>query len=432
MSGPTPRVVVTGLGIAAPLGVGRKAFAEGLASGRCAIEKLDDRLSLVAPGAGALVDVPRKEFRNYFDTRLLRLSTMTRQTTLGCIACGTLLDDADCPPNGRSYPDRGAYLGSFIVPPDFAKQARSTSIMSHRPPNEARGYVIDDARLGEAMKLASAFDFLRALPNMPSAHLSIQAAYQGPACTYLGSDSSGLQAMVMAVGAIRSGIAVAMIAGGAFCPFQEVHLAWQQVRGLWADSGSDLDPSARVLPYGLGRTGTLPGEAGALFLFEEREHAIERGATILAEITGSAQRFAAPGEGDDVEVRADALLAACSEEQVDWIAPSGLGHPELDLLEAQGYEQALGGRLDRAGLVNVVPRLGFSGPAAAPIQLAAALLVARGETTIPPIDVDNDPSCAVLASAASRSGKTGAGSVILGSSFSLDGVHAALTLRVES
>ena len=127
MSVSSPRVVVTGLGVASPLGVGRKAFAEGLASGRCAIEELDGRLSLVAPGAGALVDVPRKEFRNYFDTRLLRLSTMTRQTTLGCIACGTLLEDADCPPNGESYADRGAYLGSFIVPPDFAKQARAAS-----------------------------------------------------------------------------------------------------------------------------------------------------------------------------------------------------------------------------------------------------------------------------------------------------------------
>ncbi len=430
MSGSSPRVVVTGLGVASPLGVGRKALAEGLASGRCAIEELDGRLSLVAPGAGALVDVPRKEYRNYFDTRLLRLSTMTRQTTLGCIACGTLLEDADCPPNGASYPDRGAYLGSFIVPPDFAKQARSAAIMSHRPDNEARGYVIDDARLDEAMKMASAFDFLRALPNMPSAHLSIQAGYQGPACTYLGSDSSGLQSMGMAVGAIRSGTAVAMIAGGACCPLQEIQVAWQQTRGLWANT--DNGPGARVLPYGRGRSGTLPGEAGALFLFEEREHALQRGATILAEVTGFAQRFAAPGEGEDLAVRSEALGAACSEGAVDWVAPTGLGHPELDLLEAQAFEQALGDRIDSAGMVNVVPQMGFSGPAAAPMQLAAALMVARGEATAPALDVDADPGCAALAASSARTGRTGAGSVVLGSSFSLDGVHAALTLRVEA
>jgi len=411
--------------------VGREAFAAGLSSGRSAIEELEGRLALVAPGAGALVDVPRKELRNYFDTRVLRLSTMTRQTTLGCIACGTLLEDAGCPPNGKVYPDRGAYLGSFIVPPDFAKQARAASIMSHRPDDAARGYVIDDARLGEAMKMASAFDFLRALPNMPSAHLSIQAGYQGPACTYLGSDSSGLQSMGMAVGAIQSGLASAMIAGGAFCPFQEVHLAWQGERGLWAGA-ADGDPAERVKPYGQGRSGTLPGEAGALFLFEERDHALERGATILAEVSGFAQRFVPPGEDDQLEVRSEALNAALPEGDVDWVAPTGLGHPELDRLEAQAFEQALGNRMAAAGVVNVVPRTGFSGPAAAPLQLAAALLVARGEAEITPLAVEADPECQALATASRRSGRTGADAVVLCSSFSIDGVHAALSLRVEA
>jgi len=85
-------------------------------------------------------------------------------------------------------------------------------------------------------------------------------------------------------------MASAMIAGGAFCPFQEVHLAWQDERGLWAGT-ADGDPADSVKPYGQGRSGTLPGEAGALFLFEERDHALERGATILAEVCGFAQRF---------------------------------------------------------------------------------------------------------------------------------------------
>ncbi|MBJ93431.1 MAG: hypothetical protein CMP23_03050 [Rickettsiales bacterium] len=429
MSDSSPRVVITGVGVASPLGVGRQAFAEGLTSGRNAIQDLDGRLSLVGPGAGALVDVSRRDYRNYFDTRLLRLSTMTRQTTLGCIACGTLLEDAGCPPNGEVYPDRGAYLGSFIVPPDFAKQARFAALMSHRPENQERGYVIDDSRLEEALKVASAFDFLRALPNMPSAHLSIQAGYQGPACTYLGSDSSGLQSVGMAVGAIRSGLAVAMIAGGAFCPFQEVHLAWQQVRGLWAQRAAESSP---IRPYGLGRSGTLPGEGGALFLLEEREHALSRGATILAEVTGFSQRFAAPGSDDEVAVRADALSMAIDQERPDWLAPSGLGHPDLDELEARAYEDALGSELSSAGLVNAVPQLGFSGPAAGPMQLAAALLVARGEARIAGLDVEADPDCASLAAAGGRDGRTGAGSVVLASSFSMDGVHAAVALRVEA
>lgn len=427
MTAKTLRVVVTGVGLASAFGVGREALRSGLEQGTSCLLDLDERLARVPPGAGAVLDLPRKEFRNYFDTRVLRLSTMTRQTTLGCIAAGDLLVDAGCPPNGTEYADKGAYLGSFIVPPDFAKQVKAVRILAHRPDGEDTGYVLDDARLDEAMKMASAFDFLRALPNMPSAHLSIQAGYQGPACTYLGSDSSGLQAMGMAVGAIQSGLATAMIAGGAFFPFQEVHLAWQQARGLWADAGPVAE---RVRPYAPGRTGTLPGEGAALVYFEEREAALARGATILAEVVGFGQRFITPGSGDDLDVCVDALRAALPEGSPDWIGALGLGHPELDALEAQAYQRAFGDDLAQSGLVSLVPQVGYCGPAAGPLNLVAALVAASGEASPKRSEVVADDDCSALAQAMGRSGRTGAGSLVLGSSFSLDGVHAALALRV--
>jgi len=427
MTAKTLRVVVTGVGLASALGVGRDVLRGGLEHGASCLLELDERLARVPPGAGGVLDLPRKEFRNYFDTRILRLSTMTRQTMLSCIAAGDLLADAGCPPNGTEYTDRGAYLGSFIVPPDFAKQVKAVRILAHRPDGEDTGYVLDDARLDEAMKMASAFDFLRALPNMPSAHLSIQAGYQGPTCTYLGSDSSGLQAMGMAVGAIQSGLATAMIAGGAFFPFQEVHLAWQEARGLWADAGP---VGERVRPYAEGRTGTLPGEGAALVYFEEREAALARGATILAEVIGFGQRFITPGGSEELEVRADTLKAALPEGAPDWIGALGLGHPEIDALEAQAYTQAFGDSLSQSGLVTLVPQIGYCGPAAGPLNLVAALLAASGQVAPRRFNVSSDEDCSVLAEAMGRSGRTGAGSVVLGSSFSLDGVHAALALRV--
>jgi len=424
----TRRVVVTGIGVTSAFGVGREALLEGLAAGQPAFQPLEGLLGEIPPGRGALLDLPRKEFRDWFDTRVLRLSTMTRQTTLGCIACGALLRDADRPTvEGDEHADKGAYLGSFIVPPDFSKQFVAMQLLARRPSGQSRGVVLDDAGLAAAMKRASAFDFLRALPNMPSSHLSIQTGYQGPACTYLGSDSSGMQAMVMAVGAIQSGIANVMVAGGAFCPFQEVHLAWQQQRGLWTEAGE-------VLPYGKDRSGTLPGEGSALFCFEDRDTALARGATILGEVLGVGQRCLTPGAGEAVDVRAEVLRLALPEGSPDWIGPSALGHPELDGLEAQAYEQVFGDDLDRSGLVTVTPLVGFSGPAAGPLNFAGALLAGSG--AVRParsnIDAGADPACSRLAGALGRHGATGDGAVVLGSSFSLDGVHAALALRVGS
>ena len=420
----TRRVVVTGIGVTSAFGVGRTSLVAGLESGEPRLTPPPGLLAEVPPGLGGQLDLPRKQYRNYFDPRVLRMSTMTRQTTLGCGACGDLLRDAGCPAEPAEHPDKGAYLGSFIVPPAFKKQFVAMKLLSHRPDGEEAGWVLDDTKLDQAMKKASAFDFLRALPNMPSSHLSIQLGYQGPACTYLGSDSSGMQAIAMAVGAILTGSADAMVAGGAFDPFQEVHLSWQQQRGLW--SGDQ-----RVLPFGEGRTGTLPGEGSALLYLEELEHAKARGATILAEVLGYGQRFVTPGADDEVEVRADALRAALPEGSPDWIGPLGLGHPHLDLLEAQAYARAFGDPLEQAGVVTATAQVGFTGPATGPINLAGALLSALGECS-PRRGIDGwiDGDCQPLGGGLERNGRTGDGAVVVGSSFSLDGVHCAVALRV--
>ena len=418
MSAVGRRVVVTGIGVATALGVGREALVRGLSSQASVFAPLEGRLGLVSPGSGAVLDLPRKEYKNWFDPRVLRLSTMTRQTTLGCIACGALLRDAGCAPDGTAHLDKGAYLGSFILPPDLRKQFIATQLLAHRPDGEPTGWLLDDAGLATAMKKASAFDFLRALPNMPSSHLSIQTGYQGPACTYLGSDSSGLQAIIMAVGAIRSGLADAMVAGGAFCPFQEVHLTWQGQRGLWSSDG-------RVRPFAADATGTLPGEGAGLLYLEELEAAQARGATILAEVTGAGQRVGVPGTDEEVGLRADALRAAMPDGSPDLAAPTAIGHRELDRLEDEAWAVAFGDDVAGMAAVTAVPQVGFTGPATAPINAAAALLASLGDWT----PTATATARAGLGAALGRTPPSGDGTSVLVSSFSLDGVHAALAMR---
>lgn len=400
-----PRVVVTGVGATSAWGTGRDALIAGLASAEPRFQPLTDGLERVSPGRGAPADLPRKDLGLWFDTRVLRLATMTRQTTLGCVACGALLRDAGLHEDAVSmHPDRGCYLGSFIVPPAFAKQAAAMRMLSHRPQGAARGFVLDDARLDAAMKKASAFDFLRALPNMPSAHLSIQTGYQGPACTYLGSDTSGLQAVVLAVGAIRSGLARVMLAGGAFCPFQEVHLLWQAQRGMWGEPA----------PF-RGGTGALPGEGAAMICLEERDHALARGATILAEVTGVAHAIDGAVDGRRT------VLEAVAPDRVDWAAPTATSVPELDAAEESAWRELVGGA---PATVECASRVGFLGPATAPLNLVAGLLAARGD--VAPARSDGD---GFLGAGLARSARTGDGATVVATGYSLDGVHAAVALR---
>jgi 3-oxoacyl-(acyl-carrier-protein) synthase len=416
------RIVVTAAGAVTAYGVTARALAEGLAAGRTAFAPLQGRLARCGPGLGAEVAVPRAEWKDWFDPRVLRTATMTRQTTLGCIAMGDVLKQGRVPGDGARHPRHGAFLGSFIVPPDFGKQVKAVSILSHRPEGHETGWVLDDARLAEAMKFASAFDFLRALPNMPSSHLAIQGGFMGPSCTYLGGDASGLQAIGMAACAIEAGEADAMVAGGAFCPFQEVHLLWQQQRGFYAAAG------AEVRPFDVRATGGLPGEGAGLLLLEAEEHAAARGVAPIAEFVGFGQRIALPGNEAAVDLRADALRAALPEGSPDWVAPTSLAQPDADTLEAQAYARAFGALPDAAAAA-VTPWLGFAGPATAPLSLIAALLGARGAAPARLV-LQGDRDRASLAAAFGRSGRTGPGRAVVASSFGRDGVHAAVALRV--
>jgi len=128
----TRSVVVTGVGLATPLGVGREALVEGLAAGGSSFGPLEGLLGKVAPGRGAVLDLPRKRFKEWINTRILRLSTMTRQTTLGCIAASDAASSAGLPVDMVSrnpddlekHLDRGCFLGSFIVPPPSRSRSR--------------------------------------------------------------------------------------------------------------------------------------------------------------------------------------------------------------------------------------------------------------------------------------------------------------------
>ena len=127
--------------------------------------------------------------------------------------------------------------------------------------------------------------------------------------------------------------------------------------------------------------------------------------------------------------------AFIAEGAPDWIGPSAIGHSELDRLEAEAYVEAFGTEaMGRAGLVSTTQQIGFAGPATSPLNLAAALLSASGE--IQPHraapTTSGEGAREQLAAAMGRGGRVGAGSIVIGSSFSFDRVHAAVVFRIEA
>jgi len=423
-----PRVVVTGLGVASPLGLGVDAFWTALGDSRAAPEAFaDGPLSLIPPAAGGRTPVPMKVAREFFDPRELRNATMHGSTLMAVVATGDCLARAGLDGEDAAGARYGCYVGTEIAYPDHRKQARGAITLVQRDGDAPDGWRFNDDRLADAMKPLSAFDFLRTLPNMAGSHVSIRGRFRGPISTYLGSWASGVQALVEAWREIRAGVADGMLAAGAWHPFGEMYLGFLRRRGFSA-AASD-DPAAATRPFDRGRQGVLPAEAGAAFLLERLDLAQARGATILAEVVGGATRFALPGT-DDEGVRVETLTAALpTGAPVDALALTGAGHGSLDRLEGRAWTRVLGA--DRAGSIPwIAPtaNTGFTGSAAAPLAAVAALRAMETGELPPAINLDApDPACGPVP------GRPAAIPVELDgvgvSAFSPEGTHAALALR---
>lgn len=420
-----PRVVITGLGVASPLGLGVDAHWSALLEARTAVEDFEEGpLASIPPAAGGRVPVPMAVARQFFDPRALRNATMHGSTLMAVVATGDCLQRsalADALAPGQRY---GCYVGTEIAYPDHRKQARGAITLMQRDGDAEDGWRFNDDRLADAMKPLSAFDFLRTLPNMAGSHVSIRGRFHGPVSTYLGSWASGLQAVVEARREIQAGVADGMLAVGAWHPFGEMYLGFLRRRGYSAPSAD-----AGTRPFDRRRQGFLPAEGAAAFLLERLDVAQQRGATILAEVVGGATRFVPPG-GDPAEARREALDAALPDDlPLDALALTGAGHPELDRLEGQAWTAHLGA--DRAAAIPwIAPsaNTGFTGSAAAPLSMAAALLAMRDGEVPPAVDlVDPDPDCGPVQPRPAVHSASLAGIGV--SAFSPEGNHAALALR---
>lgn len=368
------------------------------------------------------------EAKQFYDPRTIRNATMSDPTLLAVVATGDLLARAGLDEPGVERPDYGAYVGSEVPYPPYAKQARSAITLFETDPSKPEGWTFNDDRLQESLKHQSAFDFLKSLPNMASSHVAIRGGFQGPAATFLGSAAAGVQALIEATREIRGGVAKGMLVACSWGPFAELFLNYLSRRGWLADPG--VDPAAALRPFDATACGMLPGEAGVAFLLETEETARARGADILAEVVGGETRFTPAGADDELATRAEVLAATIPDDlPLDAIAVAGTGVPEMDRLEGQAWVQALGAeRAGNAAWITATASCGYTGPAAAPLSLLAGLLAAR-EGVLPPLPnlTEPDPQTGPIRPRPEPEPRAIRGVAV--SAFSFEGYHASLALR---
>jgi 3-oxoacyl-[acyl-carrier-protein] synthase II len=384
------RVVVTGIGLVTPIGLGLPAFRESLHAGRGGVRALRSfdaaalpvRIGAEVEGFDARVYLEKKDRKN--------LKMMVRTIQLAVAGARLALGEGRLDPGALDPGRFGVTLGTGTIPGevgDLGEAARASF--------DERAGQIDLARWGaEGLARIPPMWMLNHVPNMPACHVSILHNAQGPSNTITQSDAAGLLALGEAVRVLQRDAADLMLAGGSDTRVNPISLVRYSLFGRL--SRRNEEPGRACRPFDRRRDGQVLGEGAGVLLLEEREHALRRGALVWAEVLGFASGFDAgrTGAGLARVVRTALAEAGVRPEDLDHVNAHAGGSVEDDPWEARGLREALGGAA--VPVVAIKSYVGNLGPGAAGVELAASLLALRdGRTPATLNHEETDPACPI-------------------------------------
>ncbi len=332
-------VVITGLGVVCPLGVGVEAFWSALKAGASGIDWLAEARDQDFPFryAARIRDFDPKQYVQPRKT----IKVMCQEIQTAYAAAGMAMEQARLG-KGTIEPERlGVVLGSEML---YGELHELGEVYRHCSP----GGKFNEAQWADfAFKDLFPLWMLKYLPNMAACHISIAHDARGPNNSIVEGGASSLLAISEAAAVIERGHADAMLAGGSgslasfsCLPFR----GWNQFT-KWQG-----EPAKASRPFDAKRSGTVPGEGAGVLLLEAREHALARGARILARIAGYASRHEAPanpweartGRAIVQSIKAALDKAEMRPEDIGHVNAHGESSVEQDRLEAAAIRQTLG------------------------------------------------------------------------------------------
>jgi 3-oxoacyl-[acyl-carrier-protein] synthase II len=238
----------------------------------------------------------------------------------------------------------------------------------------------------------------RISPNAVGGHIGIVHKLKGPNIVISTACASGSHAIGEAYRKIKYGECDVCVTGGVEAPLTQFgYGAYGALRVL---SKANAEPARASRPFDLNRDGFVMSEGGGILLIEEREHALRRGAPILAEISGYASNSGAhhmvmpdPDGADAARVMRDALREAGNPE-VDYINAHATSTKANDAAETRAIKAFFGARAHRIPISSTKSMIGHSIGAAGGIE-AVVCVKALQEQFIPPtINLETpDPDC---------------------------------------
>ncbi|AWT42947.1 MULTISPECIES: ketosynthase chain-length factor [Streptomyces] len=353
-------VVVTGLGVVAPNGLGAEEYWSAARVGKSGIGRLTrfDPTQYPARLAG---EIHGFEAEEYLPSKLLPQTD--RMTRLALVAADWALEDAGVRPQELPAFDMGVVTSSASGGFEFGQREL-------------------ERLWSQGSEYVSAYQSFAWFYAVNSGQISIRHGMKGPSGVVVSEQAGGLDCLAQARRQVRKGtpLVVSGAVDASLCPWGWVA---QMTSGRVTTSE---DPAGAYVPFDDRASGHVPGEGGALLVLEGKEAARARGAKVYGEIAGYGATFdPKPGSGRPSTLRKaiETALADAGVEarDVDVVFADGAAVPELDRIEAEALNEVFG-----TGQVAVtVPKTmtGALYSAAGALDVATVLL-AMEEGLIPP------------------------------------------------
>ncbi len=415
------RVVVTGMGIVSPLGVGVEPVWRRLVNGESgigSIQSFDTRnltctvAGQVPPGSRAEGKLDLAEWIPVKDQK-----KMDRFIHLAMVAGTEAIEDSGWQPETEE--DRcatGVMIGSGIGGLPIIYEA---AIQVYE---------------GKARRL-SPFFIPSALINLASGQLSIKYGFKGPNHAVVTACATGVHALGDAARLVMLGDADVMLAGGTEAAICELGIAgFAASRAL--STGFNDQPTRASRPWDKDRDGFVMGEGAGMVVLEEYEHARKRGAKIYAEVTGyglsgDAHHITSPAEGHEGALRAmrQAIRHAGIEPgDIQYVNAHGTSTPTGDDLELEAVERLFGDAAKGLAMSSTKSATGHLLGAAGAVESVFSILAIRDRVVPPTLNLD-EPSRASVIDRVPHTAQERPVNVALSNSFGFGGTNASIIFR---
>ena len=374
----TDRVVVTGIGLVTPIGLDRKSTWDSLIEGKSGI----DYISLFdAEGYESRIAGEVNEFDATAALGRKEAKRLDRFSQFACVAALEALEHANLNMEKEDADRVGVLIGSGVG-------GIITITDQHK------------ILLQKGPKRVSPFLVPMMLGDMASGQVSMMIGAKGPNFSTVSACATGADSIGEALEMIRRGRADVVIAGGTEAAVCEIGVAG--FNSCMALSTRNEDPQGASRPFDSGRDGFVLGEGAGLIVLESLKHAEQRGANILAELSGygassDAHHVTQPhpeGEGAARAMKWAIEDAGIAPDKVDYINAHGTSTPLNDKYETIAMKRMYGDHAYKLAISSTKSMTGHLLGAAGGIEAAFTVLAIKDSVVPPTINLDDpDPDC---------------------------------------